>query len=423
MDFQLPEIGEGLYEAELVRWLVKPGDPVKRGQVLMELMTDKATMEVPAAFAGTVTELRAEPGAVVKVGQVVLTYQPAGAAAPQPAPVAARETDARQKVSAAPPAAAPQARTVNGPQVATGAGALPVKAAPSVRYMARKLGIDLTQVRGTGPQGRVLIEDLTTHVKPAGDDKRERPAEPRPDYGTPGTRVKLAGIRRKVAEHMVQSKHAIPHYTLMDECDVTELVRLREGLREAVGKSGVKVTYLHFFVKAVANALKEVPIVNSTLDDAAGEIVLHDRYDVGVAVAAPGGLLVPVVRGADRKDVFQIAREVERLSTEARAGRAKREDLVGSTFTITSIGGFGGLFATPIINHPEVAILGIGKVVKRPVFDAAGNVRPADLLYLSLSFDHRVVDGAIGAAFCNAVMRQIQNPVALLVSSQTEPRR
>jgi 2-oxoisovalerate dehydrogenase E2 component (dihydrolipoyl transacylase) len=214
---------------------------------------------------------------------------------------------------------------------------------------------------------------------------------------------------------MVESKRSIPHYTYVDECDVTELVRLRAGLRNAAAKIGAKMTYLPFFIKAVVAALKEVPIVNATLNEAAGEIVLHDRYDIGVAVAAPSGLIVPVVRGADRKDLFQIAREVERLSDEARTGKSKREDLLGSTFTITSIGGIGGLFATPVINPPEVGILGIGKIVKRPAFDNAGNVRAADMVYLSLSFDHRVVDGAVGAVFGNAIIRQLQNPAAILV--------
>ncbi len=405
MDFALPEIGEGVYEAELTAWLVKPGDAVKRGQPLMEVLTDKAAMEVPAPFAGTVTELKAEVGRQVKVGQVVLAYTPAGQ--DQPAP---EKTLAERRPT---PAEAPRpvARSSNGPAPAS----LPVKAAPSVRYLARKLGIDLARVHGSGPEGRILVEDLSDQVKRAAPEEKRRPVEPQPDHGRPGTRLKIQGLRRKIAEQMVLSKRTIPHYTYVDECDVTDLVRLRAGLREAAAKVGVKLTYLPFFLKAVVAALKEVPIVNATYDEQAGEVVLHDRYDVGLAVAAPAGLIVPVLRGADRKDLFQLAREVERLSTEARSGRPKLEDLRGSTFTVTSIGGIGGLFATPVINHPEVGILGIGKIVKRPVFDAAGNVRPADMVYLSLSFDHRVIDGAVGAAFGNAIIRQLQNPAALLV--------
>lgn len=396
MDFKLPELGEGVYEAELVSWLVKPGDRVKRGQGLVEMLTDKATMEVPAPFVGTVTALRAEPGQKVKVGDVILAYDGAAtndAPAPErPAEVTVSGNGEQERVAVRTPVS--------------------VRAAPSVRLLARKLGVDLAHVRGSGPGGRVLVEDLSAQVKPAAERK---PAEPRSDYGTPGTRVKLQGVRRKIAEHLVHAKHTAPHYSYVDECDVTDLVRLRESLKELFAQAGAKLTYLAFVVKAVAAALKEVPVVNASLDDATGEIVLHDRYHVGVAVATPQGLLVPVVRDVDKKDLTQLAREIERLGDEARSGKAKRDDLRGGTFTVTSIGNVGGLFSTPVLNHPEVGILGIGKIVKRPVFDAAGNVKPADLLYLSFSFDHRVVDGAVGAAFGNAVIRRLQNPALLLL--------
>jgi pyruvate dehydrogenase E2 component (dihydrolipoamide acetyltransferase)/2-oxoisovalerate dehydrogenase E2 component (dihydrolipoyl transacylase) len=347
--------------------------------------------------------LKAEPAQQVKVGQVVLTYTPDGQEEPS-APAAAQSAPAQLE------AAPPSLGSANGPSRSP----LPVKAAPSVRYMARKLGIDLAQVHGSGPEGRILIGDLSHQIQRTAPPEKPPAAAPQRDYGTPGTRLKLQGLRRKIAERMVLAKRSIPHYTYVDECDVTELVRLRAGLRDAAAKTGVKVTYLPFFVKAVVEALKEVPVVNATLDEE-GEVTLHDRYDIGIAVAAPAGLIVPVLRGADRKDLFQIAREVERLSADARAGRSKLEDLRGSTFTVTSIGGLGGLFATPVINPPEVGILGIGKIVKRPVFDAAGNVRAADMVYLSLSFDHRVIDGAVGAAFGNAIIRRLQNPVAMLV--------
>jgi pyruvate dehydrogenase E2 component (dihydrolipoamide acetyltransferase)/2-oxoisovalerate dehydrogenase E2 component (dihydrolipoyl transacylase) len=416
MEFKLPELGEGVYEAELVSWQVKPGDVVKRGQALLEVITDKATMEVPAPFAGTIGELRAEPGVQVKVGQVVLTYTPASQPAPQPEKATPASIPSSKTVAtpvAERPVAVPT-QSHNGPSRSS---ALPVKAAPSVRYMARKLGIDLASVSGSGPEGRILLDDLTQHAR-ARETDAQRPApaaEPRPDYGTPGTRIRLQGLRRKIAEHMVHAEHTIPHYTYVDECDVTELVRLREALREPSARAGVRLTYLAFFVKAVTAALKEVPLVNASLDEAAGEIVLHDRYHIGIAVATHAGLIVPVIHDADRKDLFQIAGAVERLSAEARAGRAKREELRGGTFTVTSIGSIGGMISTPIINHPEVGIVGIGKIVKRPVFDAVGNVRPADLVYLSFSFDHRVLDGAVGAVFGNAVIRQLQNPAAMLV--------
>jgi pyruvate dehydrogenase E2 component (dihydrolipoamide acetyltransferase)/2-oxoisovalerate dehydrogenase E2 component (dihydrolipoyl transacylase) len=408
MDFQLPQLGEGVYEAELVSWLVQPGDRVKRGQGLLEVLTDKATMEVPAPFAGTVTALRAEPGQQVKVGDVVLSYTPAE----QPAAVPA--TGPRIDLPAAVPA--PSAAPIR-PEPSNN---LPVKAAPSVRHLARKLGIDLTSVPGSGPDGRVLLEDVTSRipssVPPANGNGVQRVlSEVKADYGKPGTRVKLAGLRRRVAEHMALAKRTIPHYSYIDECDVTDLVKLRDALRDSYARAGVKLTYLAFFVKAVVAALKEVPLVNASLDEAAGEVVLHDHYHIGIAVATPAGLIVPVVRDADQKDVAAIAREIDRLSRDARSGKSKLDDLRGGTFTVTSVGNIGGLISTPVINHPEVGILGIGKVVKRPVFDDHGRIKAADLVYLSLSFDHRVVDGAVGAAFTNVVLRQMRNPVALLL--------
>jgi pyruvate dehydrogenase E2 component (dihydrolipoamide acetyltransferase)/2-oxoisovalerate dehydrogenase E2 component (dihydrolipoyl transacylase) len=289
---------------------------------------------------------------------------------------------------------------------------VPVKAAPSVRLLARKLGVDINHVHGSGPEGRVLVEDLTPQLKPAVASPQ---AAPEVDYGKPGTRIKFHGVRRKIAEHLVQAKHAIPHYTYVDECDVSDLVRLRDQLKEPFARQGIRLTYLPFFVKAVVLALKDVPLVNASLDEKAGEIVLHDHYHIGVAVAAPSGLIVPVARDADRLALPQLARAVEQLSADARGGRSKREDLLGGTFTVTSIGNIGGLFATPIINHPQVGILGVGKIVKRPVFDEHGQIRAADMVYLSLTFDHRVLDGAIGAAFGNALIRHLRNPVALLL--------
>jgi 2-oxoisovalerate dehydrogenase E2 component (dihydrolipoyl transacylase) len=406
MDFALPEIGEGVYEAEVVSWLVRPGDAVKRGQALLEVMTDKATMEIPSPFAGTITALRVQPGQTIEVGDVLLTYS----GAEQPAPVSAVAVGPTPSSRAA----APQAPSINGPGRAEAGGRLPVKASPSVRHLARKLGIDLGRIHGSGPEGRILIEDLTPLVAPPGLPG----PEPKPDYGKPGTRIKLQGLRRRIAEHMTLSKKTIPDYSYVDECEVTDLVKLRESLRETYARAGVKLTYLAFFVKAVVAALKEVPLVNSSLDEESGEIVLHDRYHIGIAVATPAGLIVPVLRDADRKDLGGIAREIERLSAEARAGRTRLEDLRGGTFTVSSVGNLGGLFSTPVINHPEVGILGIGKIVRRPVFDDAGRVRAADMVYLSLTFDHRIIDGAVCAGFANAVIRQLQNPAALLLPAE-----
>jgi pyruvate dehydrogenase E2 component (dihydrolipoamide acetyltransferase)/2-oxoisovalerate dehydrogenase E2 component (dihydrolipoyl transacylase) len=420
MDFALPEIGEGVYEAEVVSWQVKPGDTVKRGQTLLEVMTDKATMEVPSPFVGKISELRAQPGQTIKVGDVIVSYSGAEQAAPAPVAAGAATASAPPAPAATPPPAPPAATNRfgggNGLAGVEAPARLPVKAAPSVRHLARKLGIDLARVRGSGPGGRILIEDLTPLVvPPAADGGRERPAEPRPDYGRPGTRIKLQGLRKRIAEHMALAKRVIADYSYVDECEVSDLVRLRESLKDVYARAGIRLTYLPFLVKAAVAALKEVPLANASLNEDDGEIVLHDRYHVGIAVATPAGLIVPVVRDADKKDIAAIARDIERLSAEARASRPRLEDLKGGTFTVTSVGNIGGLFSTPVINHPEVGILGVGKIVKRPVFDEHGRVRPADIIYLSLTFDHRVVDGAVCAAFGNAVIRQLQNPAALLL--------
>jgi pyruvate dehydrogenase E2 component (dihydrolipoamide acetyltransferase)/2-oxoisovalerate dehydrogenase E2 component (dihydrolipoyl transacylase) len=435
MDFKLPELGEGIYEAELIRWLVKPGQSVRGGQGLMEVMTDKATMEVPSPFSGTIESLAAEEGRQLKVGEVVLTYFKAdrktegergrkGDGAKE-AEQESRRGDGVAQVAQASDGKQQKAKKEKALSEANGgprtsdrkAVGMQPKASPSVRLMARNLGIDLNRLHGSGPGGRILIEDLSSQVKASiANEEPIQSKEPHPtqDYGKPGTRIKLQGIRRMMADHMTRAKQLIPHAAYVDECDVTELVKLRESLREPFAKSGIKLTYLPFFVKAVTAALGEIPIVNSSLDDQ-GEIILHDHCHIGVATATAAGLIVPVVHDADMKDLPAIARELDRLASDAKSGKSRLEDLKGGTFTITSIGGYGGLISTPIVNHPQTAILGLGKIIKRPVYDTAGNLRPADLLYLSLSFDHRVLDGAMAAAFCNAVIRRLQSPAALLL--------
>jgi pyruvate dehydrogenase E2 component (dihydrolipoamide acetyltransferase)/2-oxoisovalerate dehydrogenase E2 component (dihydrolipoyl transacylase) len=384
-------------------------------------MSDKASMEVPSPFTGTITELLATPGTKVKVGQRFLTYAAVTDGASVNVPAIPQTASATQTaITPARPADVSRHASVLATNGHSATATLP-PAAPSVRMLARKLGVDLAHVRGTGPHGRILLDDLTPYLAP------KAAVAPRPataasgtdtsklDFGIAGTRQKLIGLRRRIAEHMVESKKHIPHYSYIDECDLTDVVKLRNQLREPLAKAGVKLTYLAFFVKAVARALREVPIVNSTFDEAAGEVILHDKYHIGFAVAAPNGLMVPVIKDADKKDIATIATEIERLGNDAKAGKGKIDDLRGGTFTVTSVGGIGGLISTPIINHPEVGIMGVGKVVKRPVYDSNGDLRPADIVYLSFSFDHRVVDGAIGAAFANVVMRHLLTPAVLFL--------
>jgi len=416
MDFALPTVGEGLIEVELVRWMIQSNDPVQRGQSLMEVMSDKATMEVSADFSGTVGELLAEPGSKIQVGQTILTYSDEAEAEMVPAspsrmPVMHGEMSGLLMGSAKATSLAPPVSQSNG-------SANHCAAAPSVRHLARKLGLDLAKVKGSGPAGRILHEDIADHLK--SNAPREAPP-PIPtakilyDVGKPGTRMKLTGLRRKIAEHMTASKRNIPHYSYIDECDLGDLVRIRSQLKDKFAKAGVKLTYLPFFVKAVVRALKEVPIVNSTFDESTQEITIHDRYNIGIAVATPTGLIVPVLKDADKKDIAAIATEIDRLGADARAGKSKLEDLKGGSFTITSVGNIGGLISTPIINAPEVGIVGIGKILTRPVFDKSGAVIPAEMAYFSFSFDHRIIDGAVCATFANLLIHQLQHPAALLL--------
>jgi pyruvate dehydrogenase E2 component (dihydrolipoamide acetyltransferase)/2-oxoisovalerate dehydrogenase E2 component (dihydrolipoyl transacylase) len=350
----------------------------------------------------------------VKIGDALLTYTSQERGRP-PAERPPRQTTSADATAPASDKTAKSNDIVSHAVSAAAPDDLSVKAAPSVRRKARELGIDINRVKGTGPGDRVLLGDVERYQTSASTAAEPLTIDSADRYGTPGMRIKFRGLRRRIAERMVRAKQTIPHYGYVDEVNVTELVRLRNSLKEILARQGVKLTYLPFFVKAAAGALREVPIVNASLDEEAGEIVLHDRYHIGVAVATPGGLIVPVVRDADQKDVPEIAREIERLSEDARWGRSKLEDLRGGTFSITSIGGIGGLISSPVINYPEVGILGIGKIVRRPMYDQSDHLLPADMVYLSFSFDHRVLDGDAGATFGNAILRRLENPAALLV--------
>jgi pyruvate dehydrogenase E2 component (dihydrolipoamide acetyltransferase)/2-oxoisovalerate dehydrogenase E2 component (dihydrolipoyl transacylase) len=289
--------------------------------------------------------------------------------------------------------------------------------------------MDLASIKGSGRGGRVLMGDLeaATHQhagEAAAGNGRETVSKPPTTaaFYVPGTRVKLRRLRRTIAETMTRATRTIPHYSLVDECDATTLVQLRESLREVFQRESVRLTYLPFVVRAAVAALRELPLVNASLDESAEEIVLHDRYHIGIATATPEGLIVPVLHDADQMSLVEIAREIQRLVEVARSGRARPEDLRGGTFTITSIGNLGGLISTPIIHPPEVAIMGVGRIVRRPVYDASGALRPADLVYLSFSFDHRVVDGDVGAQFARAVIQRLENPAPLLLAPTFTPK-
>jgi len=421
-EFRLPDIGEGVAEGEVVRWFVKEGDTIRADDPLVSVLTDKANVEIPSPKSGRVVGIHAQVGEKVKVGGLLVTIETEGGSATPssgPAPV----LTAQAPVPSSEPPAKPEA--VRASQPSSG----PVLASPYVRRRAAELGIDLTKVSGTGPNGRVTDADLeaarsgpaettSSPMWPALSSPVEpAPVPPRPRAPTPAAptdevleRIPIRGIRRVIAEHMSESKHRAAHFTYVEEVDMTELVVLRDRMAKHVEKQGVRLSYLPFIVKAVVAGLKAYPRLNATVDDARQELVVRSRYHIGIATAAPDGLLVPVVRDADRKSVVALAREIQDLAERGRAGTLSRDELTGSTFTISSLGALGGLLATPILNYPEVAILGVHKIQRRPVFRTDGAVVPADMMNLSISLDHRVVDGFEGAQFVAKVKSYLEDP-------------
>jgi pyruvate dehydrogenase E2 component (dihydrolipoamide acetyltransferase) len=440
-EFRLPDIGEGIHEGEIVKWLVKEGDIVREDQPMVEVMTDKATVEIPAPRAGKILKLNAKEGETVKVGSVLVIIEELGEAKPEsqktppsapprhgegssPFPLREGGQGVRSEATATTVAAPPPP----SPATPTAAPAQRVLATPATRKLARELGVDISQIRGTGPGGRVTDEDVrrfaaarTAPQPPPTPSPAPTPPPAAPSFA-PGAvvtdrreeRIPLRGIRKRIAEHMHQSKTTAAHFTYVDEVDMTELIQLREQMRPLAEQKGVKLTYLPFIVKASVAALKEMPILNASIDEAKGEIVIKKYYNIGIATATDEGLIVPVIKDADRKSLVEIAMEIERLAKAAREGKVALSDLQGGTFTITSLGALGGLFATPIINYPEVAILGIHEIKKRPVVKD-DQIVIRDIMYVSLSFDHRLVDGDVGARFCKKIISYLENPKLLFL--------
>lgn len=422
IEFKLPDIGEGLTEGEIVKWLVKPGDAVKEDQPMVEVMTDKANVEIPSPASGTVQKILAKEGEVVKVGAVIIVIGDAGKVASPESRVPAAEARAQKPEAPAKPeasarsisptpgnggthAAPPRAAAAPASTVAV-EGLEKVLASPATRRLAREKGIDIRRIQGTGPRGRVTNEDVAGF---AGTGAAARDVSAPAYTGPREERQPLKGLRRKISEKMVKSKYTAPHFTYVDEVDMTEIVYLRKALMEKVGPEGPRISFLAFVVKALIPALRAYPLVNASLDDEKQELVLKRFYNIGIATATSEGLTVPVVKDADRKDVVQLSADIQRLSEAARAKKLSLEDLKDGTFTITSTGNIGGILATPIINHPEVAILGVHKISKRPVV-RDGQIVIRDMAHLSISLDHRVVDGAVGAEFMNFLIRNLEHP-------------
>jgi 2-oxoisovalerate dehydrogenase E2 component (dihydrolipoyl transacylase) len=420
VELEMPELAESVIEGEIVKWLVKEGDHVAMDQLIVEVMTDKVTVEVPSPYEGILLKQVAKEGDVVAIGKPIAIFGKKGetladhaaAAATQPVEKITPEKVVVEEKPAQKPQANGQAAAVTAPAPESG-GARPT-AAPAVRKLARELGVDLNQVKGSGDGGRIRAEDVKqAAASPSGGTSAPgKTAAVREDRQA--ERVPLRGLRRVIADHMIHSKHTAVHTLHVDEADLTELVVLRAGAKEHAAERGIKLTYLPFFVRAVCYALKKYPFMNSSLDDTAHEIILKKDYNIGIAANTDAGLVVPVVRDADRKTIFELATEIGALADKARAGKLAHDDISGGTFTITNVGSVGGLFTFPVINYPEVGILGTHGIQERPVV-RNGQIVIRHMMYLSISFDHRVVDGAIAAHFVKEVADYLATPALMLM--------
>lgn len=431
MEFKLPDIGEGVHEGEITRWLVKEGETIEVDQPMVEVMTDKATVEIPSPVKGVVSQLLVKEGETIEVGKTILRIQEKGNGKSAPQAEAARAKAPHAPEAKEAPKKAAHAEEDISEEPATEAEIVPfqVLATPATRKLARDLKVDLRNVSGTGPHGRVTKEDVRlnyegkeaahprpSHTAVATQSTKSTPNVPARRPAVPVTptagvveRVPLRGIRKRIAEGMARSKHTAAHFTFVEEVDMSEIVKLREAGKPEAEMRAVKLTFLPFIIKALIPALREFPYLNSSLDDEKQEILLKGDYNIGIATDTPQGLMVPVVKAADRKSIWEIAQDIQELSERARNGKSSIDDLRGGTFTVTNAGNIGGVFATPVINHPEVAILGVNSIRKRPVVKN-DEITIADMMFLSLSVDHRVVDGADAARFMNRLIYFLSDP-------------
>lgn len=423
-DVKLPELGEGVTEGELVKWTVNIGDTVKADQTVAEIMTDKATVEVPTPTAGVVKEFKFKKGDVIKVESIILTLSGATGFAVKPA--AATNGHANGHTQTAAPVAAASVSPMG--QIHPPVADSRVLATPATRRLARELNVDINVISGTGLAGRVTREDVLTKTGSAsvkqnsgvGATSAGSPSMnfPKPAYNSTNAgleeRVDLLGIRKKIAQNMQMAKAIIPHFTLMDEVDVTQLVGLRESLKDYAEKNGTKITYLPFAMKAMIATIKEFPMFNASIDDANSQIVYKKYFNIGFAADTPNGLMVPVIKNADQKSILEISKEIIDLSKRARDGKLKPDEMKGATVTITNIGSVGGMYATPIINHPEVAILGMYKIQDKPIIKDGG-LSSIKVMNYTITADHRLIDGAVAANFLKSFFQKIQNPGILMM--------
>ncbi|MFJ2480260.1 dihydrolipoamide acetyltransferase family protein [Pseudomonas sp. NPDC087598] len=418
---KMPDIGEGIAEVELSQWHVKVGDLVVEDQVLADVMTDKAMVDIPSPVHGKVIALGGQPGEVMAVGSVLISIEVEGAGnlkeSDKPAPVAAKETVAPKVeavVESKPAVAAPRpaAAVCQGPMVAREADERPL-ASPAVRKHALDLGIQLRLVRGSGPAGRVLHEDLDAYLA-QGQSNASSPAGAAYAQRNDEDQIQVIGMRRKIAQRMQDATQRAAHFSYVEEIDVTAIEELRAHLNEKHGASRGKLTLLPFLVRALVVALRDFPQMNARYDDEAQVITRLGAVHVGVATQSDVGLMVPVVRHAEARSLWDSAAEISRLANAARNGKASRDELSGSTITLTSLGALGGIVSTPVLNLPEVAIVGVNKIVERPMV-VKGQVVIRKMMNLSSSFDHRVVDGMDAALFIQAIRGLIEQPATLFV--------
>jgi pyruvate dehydrogenase E2 component (dihydrolipoamide acetyltransferase) len=447
----MPDIGEGIHEGEIVKWFIKPGDEVNEDDVLAEIQNDKAVVEIPSPVKGKVIELKVEEGTVATVGQTLITFDAPGYEnlkfkgddhGDEPAKEEKTEAQVQSTAEAGQDVKkeeAPKQETTE----ATGAGAQDqaevdpdrrIIAMPSVRKYAREKGVEIRQVSGSGKNGRIGKEDIDAFLeggsKPAKtqteapqaeakEEKAEQKAPAKqavPEGDFPETREKMSPMRKAIAKAMVNSKHTAPHVTLMDEVDVTKLVSHRKQFKGVAAEQGIKLTYLPYVVKALTSALKKYPVLNTSIDDKTEEVIQKHYYNIGIAADTEKGLMVPVVKNAERKSIFDISDEINGLATKARDGKLSAAEMKGASCTITNIGSAGGQWFTPVINHPEVAILGIGRIAEKAIV-VDGEIVAAPVLALSLSFDHRMIDGATAQNALNHIKRLLNDPQLILMEA------
>lgn len=425
-EFKMPDIGEGIHEGEIVKWFVKEGEVIQEDDVLCEIQNDKAVVEIPSPVEGPVLKIHFDEGDVATVGEVLITIDAEGYEDEGSSDSAEVEEEKPAETKEAAPTQAEE-KSATEP-AADESSDKRIIAMPSVRKFARDNDVKITQVTGTGKNGRILKEDVEAFIsgdQPAAEAAKESaietestsaPKQVVPTGELPETREKMTTVRKAIANAMVNSKHKAPHVVLHDEIDVTELVAHRTKFKTIAQEQDVKLTYLPYVVKALVSALKKYPILNSYIDEETDEIVTKHYYNIGIAADTEKGLLVPVVKNADRKSLFDISKDITELAQKANDFRLSQDEMSGASSTISNIGSAGGQWFTPILNYPEAAILGIGRIAEKPIV-RDGEIVAAPVLALSLSFDHRIVDGATAQLALNQIKRLLNDPQLIMMEA------